>query len=450
MIIEVKGWNAEHIVAVKSPNEIYLKDYPNAVSSPKKQANAYRFALLNMLNSHYGINPVIVSCVAYPFISETEYANKGLNIVSEPEVTLFAEDLVSEQKLSAKLGVVFKQNKVQHADKTSGIVYDTIRKHFENAVTVKTEELENNYSELRIYGKGLTFSDVEVVVKNYTSGIKQIIFVKTPEELERLAENTDKRLLEEYETLFSNLGQQNLIPYGKRDELVGIKQSDETFEHFLEKVEYENKSGNNDELYDKLFKQVLDRKAQLEEISKIRNLSEAEKTIAILVRKNYEIAEILRRGKEKNILVESDKNTNLYKLQSTIDLCKLTSALCNPYNTIYLYDLIYSIVHYEHGGYSYCKNCGWRRGYDNTVFSPDFSMFTDMPKALQIYSVFKNRWCGAYWQNLGLRVIPTISWGIKAVLNFVLTGWNKEQQSSFAHIIERIVRRNLCSGIIAC
>lgn len=178
MIIEVKGWNAEHIVAVKSPNEIYLKDYPNAVSSPKKQANAYRFALLNMLNSHYGINPVIVSCVAYPFISETEYANKGLNIVSEPEVTLFAEDLVSEQKLSAKLGVVFKQNKVQHADKTSGIVYDTIRKHFENAVTVKTEELENNYSELRIYGKGLTFSDVEVVVKNYTSGIKQIDLCK--------------------------------------------------------------------------------------------------------------------------------------------------------------------------------------------------------------------------------------------------------------------------------
>lgn len=43
------------------------------------------------------------------------------------------------------------------------------------------------------------------------------------------------------------------------------------------------------------------------------------------------------------------------------------------------------------------------------LLSPDFSMFTDMPKALQIYSVFKNRWCGAYWQSLVLRVIPTIS-----------------------------------------
>ena len=33
------------------------------------------------------------------------------------------------------------------------------------------------------------------------------------------------------------------------------------------------------------------------------------------------------------------------------------------------------------------------------VLTPDFSLFTDMPLALQIESVFKNRWCGAYWQR---------------------------------------------------
>lgn len=31
------------------------------------------------------------------------------------------------------------------------------------------------------------------------------------------------------------------------------------------------------------------------------------------------------------------------------------------------------------------------------LLSPDFSIFTNMPIALQIESVFKNRWCGAYW-----------------------------------------------------
>ena len=30
------------------------------------------------------------------------------------------------------------------------------------------------------------------------------------------------------------------------------------------------------------------------------------------------------------------------------------------------------------------------------LLSPEFSMYTDMPKALQINSVFKNRWCSAY------------------------------------------------------
>ena len=56
------------------------------------------------------------------------------------------------------------------------------------------------------------------------------------------------------------------------------------------------------------------------------------------------------------------------------------------------------------------------------LFSPDFSLFIDMPLALQIHSVFKNRWCGAYWQSLGLRVIPTIAWGDERSFEFCFDG----------------------------
>ena len=42
------------------------------------------------------------------------------------------------------------------------------------------------------------------------------------------------------------------------------------------------------------------------------------------------------------------------------------------------------------------------------VLSPEFSLYWDMPKALQIYSTFKNRWCGAYFQKHGKLVIPTV------------------------------------------
>lgn len=44
------------------------------------------------------------------------------------------------------------------------------------------------------------------------------------------------------------------------------------------------------------------------------------------------------------------------------------------------------------------------------VMSPDFSMFTVNPKALQIYQHFRKHFVGAYWQANGLTVIPTINW----------------------------------------
>lgn len=45
------------------------------------------------------------------------------------------------------------------------------------------------------------------------------------------------------------------------------------------------------------------------------------------------------------------------------------------------------------------------------ILSPQFSMYTEMPVAVQIYQTFKNRWCGAYFQSKGLKVIPSLVWG---------------------------------------
>lgn len=56
------------------------------------------------------------------------------------------------------------------------------------------------------------------------------------------------------------------------------------------------------------------------------------------------------------------------------------------------------------------------------LLSPDFSLFTNMPLALQIHSVFKNRWCAAYWQSLGFKVIPTVAWGDESSFEFCFDG----------------------------
>ncbi len=59
------------------------------------------------------------------------------------------------------------------------------------------------------------------------------------------------------------------------------------------------------------------------------------------------------------------------------------------------------------------------------LLTPDFSCYFDMPRALQIYSIFKNRWCGAHWQDKGFKVIPTIEWGQENTFDFCFDGIEK-------------------------
>lgn len=44
------------------------------------------------------------------------------------------------------------------------------------------------------------------------------------------------------------------------------------------------------------------------------------------------------------------------------------------------------------------------------VCSPDFSTYTDMPVAMQVYNHYRKHWLAAYWQLHGMTVYPTISW----------------------------------------
>ena len=44
------------------------------------------------------------------------------------------------------------------------------------------------------------------------------------------------------------------------------------------------------------------------------------------------------------------------------------------------------------------------------VMSPDFSTYSDFPRAIQIYNHYRKHWVGAYLQEAGIKVIPTISW----------------------------------------
>ena len=56
------------------------------------------------------------------------------------------------------------------------------------------------------------------------------------------------------------------------------------------------------------------------------------------------------------------------------------------------------------------------------VCSPDFSTYTDMPMAMQIYNHYRKHWLGAYWQSCGMVVIPTISWSTRESFGWCFDG----------------------------
>ena len=188
LIIEVKGWNASNIIRVINPDTIETNLYQNPVSSPKKQARSYKFALVNTCNNKYCINPLVMDMVCYPFLSENEYKNCGLNIVSEPEFTLFKEDIENPTKFAKKIAVVYQKSNQTVYDKMVGDVYITCRKHFE-VIEEARSEASLLYSELRVYSNDISISDISSIVSSYFSGTKQLIFVSKEDEVKQIVRN---------------------------------------------------------------------------------------------------------------------------------------------------------------------------------------------------------------------------------------------------------------------
>lgn len=56
------------------------------------------------------------------------------------------------------------------------------------------------------------------------------------------------------------------------------------------------------------------------------------------------------------------------------------------------------------------------------VLAPDFSMYTDFPKAVQIFNHYRKQWCAAYWQENGVTVIPTIGWSDESSFEWCFDG----------------------------
>ena len=56
------------------------------------------------------------------------------------------------------------------------------------------------------------------------------------------------------------------------------------------------------------------------------------------------------------------------------------------------------------------------------VLGTDFSLFYDLPKALQVYNIYRNRTLDYYFMKNGVNIIPTVSWGDNTTYEWCFDG----------------------------
>lgn len=188
VILEVKGWQAQYIFDVKSPDEIIMQGEEKPLRSPEKQARGYRFDWLNFLEEKFSISPVVLSMVCYPFISEKEYVDKRLDIVSGRDFTLFQEDLDNASRLGRKINNIFLKKKFLNSTPLDGNIIALIRQYFEPSFKVKdntTHKISESYSILKVFKRKITEREIEELIKIYFGGTKIFLFFVDCEDLKR-------------------------------------------------------------------------------------------------------------------------------------------------------------------------------------------------------------------------------------------------------------------------
>lgn len=60
------------------------------------------------------------------------------------------------------------------------------------------------------------------------------------------------------------------------------------------------------------------------------------------------------------------------------------------------------------------------------VFTPDYSLYADMPIPMLIWNTYRSRFLGAYYQAEGVKIIPTVSWSLENSFDFCFAGLPKK------------------------
>lgn len=56
------------------------------------------------------------------------------------------------------------------------------------------------------------------------------------------------------------------------------------------------------------------------------------------------------------------------------------------------------------------------------VVCPDFSVYLDMPYPMKLWNIYRSRMLGYYWQKLGIKVVPNVTWSDESSFEYCFDG----------------------------
>lgn len=148
LVIEIKGILATDILEVKDISYILMRD-GEPILSPLKQADTYRYSIINKLKQKRIRSVYVMSTVCFPFITRTEFEEKGLGDLVDPIRTFTSEDLDSREALQQKIDCIFDwvykeiRSKELKKYRFNGKMYSRVAKIFYSGIEIPPEMLTN-------------------------------------------------------------------------------------------------------------------------------------------------------------------------------------------------------------------------------------------------------------------------------------------------------------------
>ncbi len=377
----------------------------------------------NSVNSMPYFNELIQNVVIR---AENEYANtiKNSNLLSLRDCMIQINDLVNSGNIM-KHRHKFKYIFVDEFQDTDDVQIDTIiglQKIFgEQCRLFVVGDLKQSIYRFR----GATLSAFEKI--RVAMNDEWIIY--------SLNRNyrTDKRLLDEFHSVFSEMGTQMLLPYNTKDRL-NSRITKEYEKDFLIRTILTHSKDKEVFFYD-LFKEIGIQVEEIKKLSSRKKLSEEEKSIAILVRYNWQIATIVKEAEKVGVRIWVTEGGDLYRLPSTIDFYKLVMAITHPRNKVYLANLIKSNYVSMDLNLAFLKSCNQNTKTEELVHALDeYFMLNLGKKWSQLITDFESRPTLVVLREIYEATKPWITYSFSSDVQV-------KYRSNYECLIEKIIQK---------